>query len=114
MSARLAGVGALERWQEEIRLGKRQNDANSFDELHAAACSEFTAQQMAAEEDWSGARRFLDRALLRLNGFWGEPESDKGRVLLKELKRTAVTKPEVDAGLLGSSWTAVSAPQGWR
>lgn len=90
----LPRLGALARWRAEVHAGGRQNTAADFDALHAAACEELAALECEALGDHGKARMFMDRALLRLNGCYQNPEDGEGfhaiaDRLLQELKAKA-------------------------
>lgn len=89
-------VGALKRWHLEIRAGRRQNTLADFDALHAAACNEAAAYEALARGDHKRAQWFMDRALLRLHGCYGDPDDETrdgkpgpGQRLIAELQRRA-------------------------
>lgn len=92
----LEKLGALDRWRQEIRTGKRQNTAADFDDLHAAACNEAAASEAWYHGDRKRAQWFMDRALLRLHGCYGSPDDETrdgkpgaGQRLMAELRRRA-------------------------
>jgi hypothetical protein len=86
-------LGALARWHAEIRAGTRRNTIADFDGLAAAACNEAEALAHAARGDEGEARRFMDRALLRLHGCFGDPydgdtqNPGPGRRMMADLRR---------------------------
>lgn len=117
-AAILPRLGALERWREEIRAGQRKNDCQHFDGLAAAAANEATAREVALAGDLATARRFIDRARLRLENFWGDPGSDHGKAILRQLGPLTVETLAggrlATASTLPADWSTVPSGQGWR
>ncbi len=80
-------LGALARWRQEVRDGRRADTVHCFDALHAAACNEAAAIEREAAGDTKRALWFMDCALLRLDGCDGTPGDGRaGDRMLKQLK----------------------------
>jgi hypothetical protein len=94
---RVARLGALDRWRDELRLGKR-GEMNRpatwvLDNLWSAACKEAVALRLIEEGDLGGAQEYIDWAVLCLAGHQEQPRTPKGRVHLQQL--IAGTRPTV-------------------
>lgn len=81
MSDPIPRVGALARWNSEMRRGLRGHPDRvatwKIDDLWAAACAEKTAIEMEAEGDLDRARDFMDWALCRFHNI--KDEWDRGQ-----------------------------------
>lgn len=119
----LPRLEALEQWEAEICAGTRKNDMGNFDNLDGAASCQAAARiavmgRSATDGDWQYAERMLDRARLRLHGYWGDSESKEAREILGHLKTAAPERSSLPAAWSAvpdaRGWAATPGPRGWR
>jgi hypothetical protein len=86
----------MAQWRSEIAAGMRRNTTGDFDNLHAAACNELAAYEAEQRGHRKDAEWFMDRALLRLHGCYGNPDDTTrdgkpgpGARLMADLRRQA-------------------------
>jgi len=91
----LPRLGALERWQEELRAGKRGHPSQPFtwvlDSLWLAASKEAVALELEVAGDLQGARHYMDWALLILHGHHKDPGTPAGRIRLARVRKAGST-----------------------